>query len=547
MSSSGPDAGRRRGDRDRDRGPRARARARPPDALGHSARGRRACGCRDSRSRSRTRRAGAVYSGTIVGLERKPGRAPTSPRPRARRCGSSCGSGSTAAPARSAGRSAARAGDGERGAVSSAARPPLVGRPAGAGSRDCSQASRRTGAGLVSKPSRPLRTAAARRVGADRRGRARAACGPRRRRLPDRPQAGGRRRRRAAGRSSSSTRPRASRRAARTGCSLRHVPHLVLDGAVLAAEALGAHEAIVALGGLRSWSCARSADAIDARARRRLDRRVRAASLSRSPRAFVAGEETALVRFLNGGPAKPTFTPPRPFERGVGGAPTLVQNAETLAHLALIARFGAEWFRELGTPDEPGSALVTSPARSAGPACTRSSSGRRSRELLAAGRRADGAAAGVPRRRLLRHLARTRAASDAPAARMPRSCPSGQRSAPGDRRSARGGLRPRRDRARRPLSRGESAGQCGPCVTGSLRSPAASSGSRREQATAGATLAPLGRAVRGRGACRHPDGAARFVASALDVLRGRGRSFICAGRCSGHRPLVLPLPRGDQP
>ena len=77
------------------------------------------------------------------------------------------------------------------------------------------------------------------------------------------------------------------------------------------------------------------------------------------PDRFVAGEETALVQFLNGGPARPTFTPPRPFERGVGGAPTLVQNVETLAHVAQIARFGPAWFRRIGTPAEPGSALVT--------------------------------------------------------------------------------------------------------------------------------------------------------------------------------------------
>ena len=65
------------------------------------------------------------------------------------------------------------------------------------------------------------------------------------------------------------------------------------------------------------------------------------------------------MQFLDGGPALPTFTPPRPFERGVGGAPTLVQNVETLAHVALIARFGPEWFRGVGTGDERGSALVT--------------------------------------------------------------------------------------------------------------------------------------------------------------------------------------------
>ena len=54
----------------------------------------------------------------------------------------------------------------------------------------------------------------------------------------------------------------------------------------------------------------------------------------------------ALVHQLNGGGAKPTFIPPRPFEAGVGQRPTLLQNVETLAHLALISRFGAAWFRE---------------------------------------------------------------------------------------------------------------------------------------------------------------------------------------------------------
>ena len=77
------------------------------------------------------------------------------------------------------------------------------------------------------------------------------------------------------------------------------------------------------------------------------------------PERYVSSAESSLVRYLNGGPALPGFTPPRPFERGVRGRPTLVSNVETLANLALISRHGADWFRSAGTAAAPGSALVT--------------------------------------------------------------------------------------------------------------------------------------------------------------------------------------------
>ncbi len=76
-------------------------------------------------------------------------------------------------------------------------------------------------------------------------------------------------------------------------------------------------------------------------------------------RVVVAGEESALVSFVRGRAALPTTKPPRPAERGVGGRPTFVSNAQTFAHLALVARHGARWFRGLGTDEEPGSVLVT--------------------------------------------------------------------------------------------------------------------------------------------------------------------------------------------
>ena len=124
---------------------------------------------------------------------------------------------------------------------------------------------------------------------------------------------------------------------------LELVPHLVLDGAALAAEAVGADEVIVVRLRVRRrrprrHRQRRSRNAQAAYGRGRGSPRVRLVAV---PGHYVAGQESALVNYLGGGPAKPTFTPPMPFEQGVRRRPTLVNNVETLAHIALIARHGA--------------------------------------------------------------------------------------------------------------------------------------------------------------------------------------------------------------
>jgi NADH:ubiquinone oxidoreductase subunit F (NADH-binding) len=134
---------------------------------------------------------------------------------------------------------------------------------------------------------------------------------------------------------------------------LSRAPHLVLDGIALAAEAVGATRAYLCVHG----DHAPLREAIVSRERAGLNRvPIQVVTV---PPGYVTGQETALIGLLNGTGPVPAFVPPRPFERGVHRHPTLVQNVETLAHVALIARHGPGWFREAGTPAAPGTALIT--------------------------------------------------------------------------------------------------------------------------------------------------------------------------------------------
>jgi bidirectional [NiFe] hydrogenase diaphorase subunit len=70
--------------------------------------------------------------------------------------------------------------------------------------------------------------------------------------------------------------------------------------------------------------------------------------------AFVCGEETALIRSIEGKRGRPRPRPPYPAERGLWGSPTLINNVETFANIAPIIRRGSAWFAGIGTPKSAG-------------------------------------------------------------------------------------------------------------------------------------------------------------------------------------------------
>jgi NADH:ubiquinone oxidoreductase subunit F (NADH-binding) len=306
---------------------------------------------------------------------------------------------------------------------------------------------------------------------------------------------------------------------------LSRLAHLVLDGAVLAARAVGAREVIVKLGD--PGVAERVQAAVSERSGDRVRTRVVVAD-----GGYVAGEESAVVRSLNGGPALPAFTPPRPYERGYLGRPTLIQNPETLAQIALIARHGPAWFRELGTPADPGSLLVTVSGAVGAPGVYELEFGTPLGELIEVAGGAEeplralliggyfGTWVGAERAMSL-GLARSELRS------VGAALGAGVVVALGESCSGLG-------ESARVIDylAAQSAGQCGPCVHG-LRAIADSVGALAAGTASGAERERVLRwaaDIRGRGACHHPDGAVRFVRSALREFGDEIEADVEAGR-----------------
>jgi NADH:ubiquinone oxidoreductase subunit F (NADH-binding) len=323
---------------------------------------------------------------------------------------------------------------------------------------------------------------------------------------------------------------------------LAREPHLVLDGAVLAARMVAARRVIVVV-----HDAVREIvdDAAAERKRARLDRiKIKVMTAAGG---FVAGEASALVNWVGHGIPLPTAVPPRVSERGLDGRPTLVHNVETLAHLALVARHGARWFRSVGTPAEPGSMLVTIIGAVHRPGVYETEIGRPVREVLEL---AGGPAASpgalliggyfgtwldpVTAGSLPFSAAGLRAVGGSPGAGLVAALPA---DACGLAETA---------RVARYLA-AESAGQCGPCVfgldsiAGELEALAAG-----RPFNLGLLRRWLGQ-VDGRGACHHPDGAVHMIRSALDVFATEIARHAHGWCCGTRGPGVLPVPSRTAP
>ena len=328
---------------------------------------------------------------------------------------------------------------------------------------------------------------------------------------------------------------------------LARAPHLVLDGIVLAATAIGAGAVALCLPSDKSWLWSIVDQAIAEREHARLD--PVSIAMHALPPHYVASEETAIVAWLNGGDARPTAVPPRPYEKGVSGRPTLLDNVETLSHVALIARFGPAWYRQAGLPDAPGTMLTTVSGAVDAPGVYEIEVGTPIGDVLAmSGVRHDAGSllvggyfgtwhdlqevAGLP-------LAATalRPVGASPGAGVLVALPAG---ACGLTETA------------RVLSwlAGQGAGQCGPCVFG-LPAIADDFAQLASGRPAGPVLDRLERrlsTIAGRGACRHPDGAVRLARSALTAFAADLKSHVSRRVCLATRhgkPArpVLPIPR----
>ncbi|MGV4926979.1 NADH-ubiquinone oxidoreductase-F iron-sulfur binding region domain-containing protein [Streptomyces sp. BHT-5-2] len=319
---------------------------------------------------------------------------------------------------------------------------------------------------------------------------------------------------------------------------LARTPHLVLDGACLAAAAFGAEEIVIGVAAGSPGEISVPA----ALAERELPCPARTVCL---PERFASGESGALVRGINGLPVVPAPLKARAADGGAGGVrrrPTLLCNAETWAQLAIAARLGPDAYAAVGTAAEPGTTLLTVNRPGAVPLVVEVPTGARLGPVLAACGLQPGA--GVLVGGYHGAWLHPSVAVDAPLSRAGLTALGGALGAgaivvlPHD-------TCPLGELARvTAWLATESTGQCGPCRHGlpdAAEALALLAAGAAEPAVLESARRALG-AAQGGGACSHPDGTARFVLTALDVFSADVAAHLSGPGCG--RPVrgVLPLP-----
>lgn len=284
-------------------------------------------------------------------------------------------------------------------------------------------------------------------------------------------------------------------------------PHLVLDGAVSAARALGARAVHVVLPGERPAT----ARAMELAVAEREDRK--RITLHTASGRFVAGQARAVLELMAGRPNLPVTAWSPEAVSGHGGRPTLLSNAETWAQVGLLVLGGAASYRRLGTPVEPGSTLLTLSRPGAPPEVHEVAFGTPWSEVVRPLR---------PHEEILVggfHGTWTRwetlsSMSVSPAAMITAGTPLGA------------GVVHVPGAATCPLAftstvldylADQSAGRCGPCFNG-LPALAREVRALTQGRAAPARIDQLTVLVERRGACAHPDGTVRLLRSALAVL-----------------------------
>ncbi|WP_307800941.1 NADH-ubiquinone oxidoreductase-F iron-sulfur binding region domain-containing protein [Microbispora triticiradicis] len=314
---------------------------------------------------------------------------------------------------------------------------------------------------------------------------------------------------------------------------LTRAPHLVLEGALLAASALGSREVVVAVGAGELAEASVTA----AVAERGLTGLVRVAAIEER---FISGEGGALVRAVNGEMGLPPGRKVRSSDSGVYGLPTLLSNTETFAQLAVLAELGPEEYASVGTVQEPGTILLTVGGSVGAPAVVEVPPGVPLADVLAlceakicdglllGGYHGTWMSAEAAYGTVLSRRGAKEAGGELGAGIVvvlgEDTCPLGETARVAGYLAA------------------QSAGQCGPCRLGLPDLARAFRQLQDGDPDGPEAVRRAAAAVKGRGACFHPDGSARFVLSALDAFADDVEEHRFHGGCGRETKGVLPLP-----